>query len=292
MAVSPGVLAQLGIDSSDPVTKMYDFVDERLVNNEEIIDGNGVCGTRSRHKERIRSGLQRIGGTIDMQPTALEWAALLPWILGANASGNTFALAESLQTRYVTIDRVTKVFTYAGCAINSATFSAMQGEPLKLSLDVVGQTETIGNAGTFPSLSVDLTTGPFILSDLVLVVGGVTVTPKTMEVTVNNFIDKDRFFNANTLAGIVANDRVTTLRTSIPYESGFAAVYNAGASGAALTATFTNGATSMLFTMPALVFPRRSPNVPGRREVMLAIEGAAYMSSTTKELVLTLDSVP
>ena len=235
------------------------------------------------------------GGPLELEPNAAELALLLPWCLGGNATGTpavNYALAETLQTRYVTIDRVSKVFTYAGCAINSARFSAMQGEPLKLSLDVVGQTETVAAAGSFPAVTESLATQPFILSDLVMTIGGTAVAMKKLDVTVNNHIDKNRFFNTNTLSGILANDRETTFETEIPYDTAYTAIYGSGASGVAVVATFTNGAVSMVMTMAAVSFPRRTPPVPNRAEIMLTIRGEAEMTSTTKELSIVLDSTP
>jgi len=292
MTASASFASKLGIDSSNPVTAQFDFLSCSLGITEDITRADGMSGTRSRHGERTRPSLQRVAGTLEMEPSAVELALLLPWILGANASGTTFALAETLQTRYVTIDRVAKVHTYDGVGVDTATFSCAQGEPLKVNLGLVGISETEGNAGTFPSLAIDLTTQPFILSDLVLVVGGTTVQCKNFDVTINNMIDKDRFFNSNTLAGILALDRRTTFKTMIPYDTAYTTVYRSGETGAAVTATLTNGNTSLVFTMANLIFPARTPQVPNRKEVMLEIEGEAFMTGTTKELVLTLDSTP
>src|ERR1700737_2431336 len=119
MTASASFAAQCAIDTTNPCGVMFDFLDADISNNEAIIDPNGMSGTRSRHGERTRPGLQHIGGPLTMEPNEVEMKLLLPWILGAAPSGNTYALAETLPTRYVQIDRVAKVFTYAGCAINS-----------------------------------------------------------------------------------------------------------------------------------------------------------------------------
>lgn len=285
-----GWAGQLGVSASNPVDARFDFQSESLALDENFVDTNGLRGTRARAIERLRQGNRAVSGQIRLQPTAVELAALLPWILGANASGTTFALADTLQTRYVSVDRSLKVFTYDTVAVDRATFRASQGEPLELTLDVVGKDETIGNSGTFPSLSIDITTGPFIFTDLVFVISGTTVNARSIELVIDNRIDRNRYFNSQTLVTAQPMDRMITLTTQLPYGD-HSALYGTGVAGVATTATFTNGATSLLFSMVKVAFPRKSPNYGGgREELMLPLVGQAMKSSTTLELVTTLDS--
>jgi hypothetical protein len=69
-------------------------------------------------------------------------------------------------------------------------------------------------------------------------------------------------------------------------------VYGAGSSGAAVVATFTNGAVSCAFSLVKVRFPKRTPSIPPRGEIMLPVAGNCYSSGATKELVVTLDSTP
>ena len=291
MSAVQGMLTQLGIDTNSTVAARFDYQSEHLSCNEDFLDGNGLRGTREHDISRVRRNLRRIGGQIAMQPNAAELALLLPWILGANASNTTYALAETLTDRYVVIDRITKVFSYSGVKVDRATFRASQGEPLQLILDLVGQDETVTNSGTFPSLSIDTASGPFIFTDLVLTIGGSTYNAKDFELVVDNKLDKERFFNSPTLVTVVPTDRQISMRTSLPYGDASAA-YNSGPGGVAVDAAFTNGTVSCDFSLVKVTFPRRSPSVPGRSEVMLPMEGVAYHSSNTNSLIVTLDSTP
>ena len=287
-----GYVGQLGISASNPVDARYDFLSENLALSEEFIDTGGIRGTRSHVVERVRAGIRRVAGTITMQPTAVEWAALLPWILGANASGTTYALADALSSRYVTVDRGAKVFTYSGCFVDSATIRASQGQPVRLTLNIVGSDETVGNAASFPSLTIDTTTNAFMFHDCVISIASVTYSSRDFELTINNHIDRERFFNSQVLSTATqAMDRSISCRFSLPYGDAVAA-YNTGSSGVAVTNTFTNGAVSLAFSLVKVCFPRRSPTWPGRAEVMLPLEGMAYRSGSTLELVTTLDSTP
>jgi hypothetical protein len=292
MAAAQGMLSQLGISASDPVDARFDFQRESLKCIEEFLDGNGLRGTLEHDISRVRRGTRRIAGQIVMQPNAAELALLLPWILGANASGTTYALANTQQTRYVTVDRVTKVYTYSSVAVNRATFRAGQGEPLQVILDLVGIDETEGNSGTFPSLSINTAAGgPFILPDLALSIGGSTYNCRDFELTVDNRLDANRFFNSLTVVSTPKMDRSITMRTMLPHGDA-AAAYNTGPGGVAVVGTFTNGTVSIAFSLVKVTFPRESPSVEGRSEIFVPLNGIAYHSGSTDSLVVTLDSTP
>lgn len=293
---SAGYASQLGIDTANPTTKRFEFASCGLALHGDIIDANGVTGSRSRDKERTRDGLQHINGPIEMEPTAVEWALLLPWILGGAVTGGpnfSYALGELQPTRFVQVDKIAKVYTYASCAVNRFTLSGGQDQALKCILEVIGISETPGNAGTFPALAIDLTTAPFVFTDGVLTLAGSTVTPKSWSVTVDNHIDGDRFFNSRTLAGILALDRTTTVTMQIPFDTVIGtAIYNSGAAGAALAINHTNGNQTLNLSMPGLTFPAQGSIIPGRLEEMLQIAGVARRVALASELVITSNATP
>jgi hypothetical protein len=297
MSASIGTLGALAIGLADPVDKRLNYESEDFTRKDEVIDGNGIRGTRSSDIELNRDSLQRIDGPVSLIPTALELTYLLEWILGAAAVGNVYALADTIATRFMQVDRKIKVFKYAGVGVNKATFKASRGTALKLELDLVGQSSTPAAAGSFPAIALDVSTKPFIFSDLVITVGGTTVSTTDFELEIDNKIDKDRYFNSLNLTAVNALDREIRLKTSLPYgdfESVRAAM-NAGANGLGVNATFTNGGTSILFALPAVAVPMHEPGTPGRSEIMLPVEGRAFRlggAAGTKELTVTLDSTP
>lgn len=302
MSAVQGVFTKLAIGSSLALDKRFDFMRGSIGKRQELLNGNGLRGTLEEDISRIRTNFYRVNGSISFQPNAIELSLLLPWILGANVSGTTFALADSLQTRYVQTDQVVKVFAHAGCAVNRATFRASQGEALSVDLDIIGQTEGAivtstytegvpGSSGTFPSIAIDTATGPFIFTDLALTVGGNTYNARDLTIVVDNGIDANRMFNSATLVSAVKMQRKITFRTELPYGDA-AAVYGAGAGGLAVVATFTNGTVSIVFTMPAVAFPADAPRIQGRNETMLTIEGNAYHTGSSDSLTVTLDSTP
>jgi hypothetical protein len=289
-------ISKLGISSSNPVDTRYDFRSCSLGLQEEFVDGNGLRGTRSPSIERVRQGIRRVTGQIRMQPNAAEWAGLLPWILGANPSGTTYALADRLQKRYVTVDLSDdtdgKVMTYDNCAVSRARIIGRTGQPIDLELEIVGVDEAVDNAGTFPALNIDTTTGPFIFPDSsgAIVINGVAVGAPEFTIEIDNQLDTERFFNSLTLSpAFQAMGRNISVSTRVPY-SDAEALYGTGAGGVPVVWTLTNGSVSLAWSLVKVAFPRRQIEVPERGEELLRLEGKAYMSGSTRELVVTCDS--
>jgi len=296
MAAAVGMLAQLGIDSATPVTKRFDFIrgpGPRLM--EEFLDGNGLRGTLSHDISRNRQGIRRVEGPLTLQPNAVELALLLQWILGGTPSGTptvTYPVGDSLVTRYVECDyNVGSKRSYSGCAVDRAVFRATQNGFLELDLDVVGQDETV--SGSFPALSIDTANGPWLLTDCAITINATTVNPRQVEITIDNRIDKDRFFNSQTLVSTVKQDRQITFSCNLPFGDS-SALYSAAnsASGVAVVLTWTNANAILTQTMSKVAAPRRSPEIAGRQEVMWDFVGTAFANGATKELVTTLNPGP
>lgn len=291
MAASIGALAQMGWGDTSTVDLPFEFLNESIRLSEELLDTSGIRGTRSHNKEGVRQGTRRVEGSVSMNPTAVELSRIIPRAFGAAASGTTYALGDTFTAFYLSVDRVQKVFLYDTCFIDRITFRASSGQLLEVTCDICGKDETVNAAGTHPALTLDITTQPFVFSDLVLVINSVTHTCFDFELTVDNMRDKERFLNSQTRSSFPATDRVVSLKTTLPYGDSSAA-YALSAGGVAATATFTNGATSLLFTLPAIQVPRESPVVSSKGEIQLPINAIARKSGSTSECTVTLDSIP
>lgn len=288
--MSQGAFAQLGIHANNPTEAGFEFITESLKKQGSIRDPNGIRGRRGHQSERTRTGSYTVSGSIEMYPSPEELAALLPWIMGAAAVSTTFALAETVPARYVQIDRVAKVFTYAGVYVNKATFSASEGTQLKLSLDLIGQTETVGNAGSFPSLTLG-TTPPFNFEDLVFTCQSSARSTKDMVIVVDNALNVANN-NSLTASRITAGDRMVTASIATPYTSSETALYGQALAGAAATVVYSFNNYSISFNFATLQFPDESPNVAGKSEIPLRMNGVARRVTTTQELEIVLDSTP
>jgi hypothetical protein len=273
-------------------TTRFDFRTTSLGMGEGFIDANGLRGTRARSIERNLQGNRVIAGSIRMQPTALEMASLLEWMMWGTVAGTSYPLGEAAKLRSVVTDRVIKVDTVATAAVNGWTLSGSSNQALDLELRVVGLDQTEGNAGTFPALTLDTTTFPFKFTDCVITANSGTHQLTDFSLKCEHMIDTGRFFNSQTLTGIYARDRVITFEANFP-DGDSHSLYGLGRAGFAVVITATSGATSLVLTMANVAAPRRSADVPERAEILLPISGQAFKSGTsTLELTCVLDSTP
>jgi hypothetical protein len=280
------------------VDQGFVFASESIAKRGVIVERTGLRGTRSHRADDTREGPYTVGGRLVLEPTPEDLAVWLPRILGAAPSGTTYDLAETLPSFTLSIDRVAKVFTYAGCKVDRATLHGAQGGLLRLTLDIVAQSEAIAAAGTFPSLSTSATQ-PYIFSDLVLTLAAAAREVKEFDLAIDNGLITDRFMNSLVIVSAPEGDRTITLRTMHAWAADNVNLYKQALAGAAGTLELTNalGGTPptgyrTTFSFATLQVPDRSPNVPGRDELFLNLEMVARQVGGTRELTVTHDSTP
>lgn len=287
-----GYTSKLAISATTTFAVQYEFLSSTLKMTTAPLVSVGLRGTRSRFSERTRYGNKLVGGTITMQPTPLEWTTLFPWILGGAASGTDYPLAETVPARYVALetDSSIKWQRFAGCKVARATIEASEGNPLSLSLDIVGTDEELQTAGTFTSLTPDADS-PFMFYDSngAFTVASVAYAIKSFQLVIDNALDV-KFFNSRTATSILARDRVITLNCAAELVSANRTALVEGAeTSAAAAITFTKGGQSLAFSMAALRGVLDTPTISGRSETMINYSGQATQTGSTKELVTTLD---
>ncbi len=264
---------------------------ESIAKTNTLLNTQGFYGTRSKHKERSRIGPTSVGGQLSFEMSPAVMVFFWPMILGADASGTTFALAEAMQSFQLQIDRVTKVYNYTGMVVNKATLKGSSGGFVNVTLDLIGEDEEVADAGTGQSLTVPIDP-PFIFEDAVVTIGGTAYNVFDFELSVDNKMSA-RMVNSLTAESIRPQDlREVMFNISTPYGATEHALYSPGITSAAATLVITNGNYSTTLTMPALQAPTQSPVTPGKGEVPLRLNYQAMMTSTTKEVVITHDSTP
>lgn len=282
MAAAQGAQAKLGMSASGSASEAYEFKSESISLVDSIYESDGIVGSRDYPSERIRQNITSVEGSITMEPNKVELINLMPRILG----GAGPALAETLPTSNIVIDRIQKVFTYAGCVVNKATFRASQGGPLSLEYGIQGVSESIGNAGTFPVLSISVASGPFIMSDLAVTIASTSYKFFDIEISIDNMLEM-RHLNSLTPTSITPRSRQTSVTLTSPYGDN-SALYAANVPGAAVVATFTNGSDVLVFTMPAVAFLRKTPSVTGKTEIKNTLQGIARKSGSTASLAVSI----
>jgi hypothetical protein len=290
---SMGHQSKLGIDSASPVTKQFDFKRCTIGKQATLINHQGMRGSRSHVQNVVAAGPYTVGGLtlMDAKPDDLD--LLLPAILGAAEASDVFALAETLPVRTITVDKVAKVATYAGMKVNRATFRAAR-ETLELEIDWQGKTETIADAGTFPSIAASLSNQqPYVYHQGVLTVDGAAIALKNVEVTIDNALLLDGYNNSQSRSHLPEGDRIITLTCDAPYTSDETAFYDFALAGAAGTLVYTHptNGLSLTFSFANLKVPTQVVAIASRTgEIPLRLPFQAFMSGSTRELIVTNDN--
>ncbi len=288
MAAALGTSSKCGFGSSSTVDKFLEVLSESVRLTRPILYNGGMVGSRSQPAERTREGQRQVAGSISCTPSPVELDGLLEYIVGGSESADVFPLAETVSAFYFTADRHAKVFTYSGCKVNRATFSASRGGFLQLDLDILGIDETVGNSGTFPAISLDVASQPYVMTDGALTVGGTTYTFDQFSITIDNQLEVQHF-NSLTPTRISATGREVSWNVVTPYGDATAA-YGTAVGGVAFVATFTNGNRSISFSSNKVQVQKESPVPGGRGEIFLSLAGVARKDGSTAELVITSDS--
>lgn len=283
-----GHTAKLAVGATSTVDTPYEFISESLTLSEQFIDTAGLRGIRGHASERVRRGSRSTAGSITFTPNAVELDTILPWAFGGTESADSFPLAETLFSKYVSIDRGAKVYLYDLVTVASVNFACSEGGPLQVTLNLMGKDETVNSAASQPSLTIDLNSGPFMWSECVVSVGGTSYQFKDFSLTVDNRLEA-QFFNSETPTRFNPTDRIVSWSLRFPLGDA-TAIYAPALAGVACVATFTNGNRSLSFSSTKVQTPRESPTVQGRTEIMLPWTGVARRDGTTQELVTTCDS--
>lgn len=306
-APSVGYQGKFAVDTTG-VTSISDFdassiqleiISEAIKKMQSHADSQGIRGTRSQSKERVRIAREAVGGSFTLYPTPIELDTLFPLILGGVKSSTSFPVAETLPVFGVLVDRKTKCFTYPTNYVNRAVFSGTSGQLIKLMLDIAGKTEIVSAAGGFPGTVPAIDSGqPYVFSDTTfsLSIGGTASEIASFELTIDNVLDLDHYYNSVTRTQIVPLNRVVTLKLVPCYDSDSVALYDQAVAGAGGSLTLTNGGCSTVFTFGNLKVPAESPVITGKNDpILLPLTLRAYSSGTagaTKEIAVTHDSTP
>ncbi|HBL47657.1 phage tail tube protein [Gimesia sp.] len=278
MTLGIGTFTRVAIDSALPFDASSIPIEivgaESLVESQTIDETGGTTGTTEHIVERTRLGQKRCSGTIRVPASKLALDTLLPLILGAAESTDSFALADSLPEFVMMIDRDEKVYSYSGCRIARATFNGSSGQMVMVDLDIEAETESEGAAGSFPTLATP-TESPYRFEDGVLTIVGEAREFSEFSLVIENQLDTERFENTLTRVDIPLLDRIITLGTNHPWSTDNLDLIKqdlAGAGGS-LVLTNTESDDALTFTFGAIQYRshRTAPRQCRRRYFIFRI---------------------
>lgn len=153
-----GVLAQAGwaagtswSQAHQTETAKLRILSESITEAYDKLRSQALLGYASQHEFEV--GHVQVSGEI-VTELCYDGDPILEYCMGAVATRTYTFTAQLAKYFHLTIDRVTKVYKFAGVKVNSFTISGQAGEePVKLTMNVTCRSVTVANAGTFASLS-------------------------------------------------------------------------------------------------------------------------------------------
>lgn len=288
MAEQVGVFDKIWISADDTTYAALEFLEGTTLGlNQTFLDTNGIRGTRQHAAARVRETQRATSGSLQFAPSATELDLLLPWILGTAESADVFALAETVPARYIKTYRDGTKKLYDGLKVNRAVFSAAEGGPLGLAIDVLGVDEVADGDATEAD-TIDDDAGPYVLSDCVLSVGGSSYAFRSVSIEVMNALQV-KFNNSVTPTAIHATDLMVQVSLSLPFGDA-TALYGSSIAGVAVVATFTNGNRSIALNLAGVAAPKTQLPIGQRSARDLTWVGVARRTGSTAPISVTNDS--
>jgi hypothetical protein len=273
----------------DSSAKRFEVVSCSVKKTSEVLDSAGVLGSRTRLESRTRPGLIRVGGQIafDVSPAMLDY--FLPYVLGATESTDTFDVADDLPG----FDMLWDKFTSGGSSaekfgelyVNKMTLRGSPGQPMRMTLDVIGKTYTGGQSYTSAALgSTAATDAPYVYHDtdsgITIRSGSGATAIEEFELTIDNQLDV-KFRNSQTATSIRGQDRLVTLVATMPLTTSNLSTYFGDKTAADATIVMTNGTVATTFTLNNYKVADEGPEMGGKDEVPLILHGMARGDSSS-----------
>lgn len=234
----------------------------------QLIRAQGNRGRRSRDLSRVRTGNRRVTGNVVSTPSDTELDYWLPWAMG----GSLTEIGNTLAKRYIGFDKVAEMFTYSGCVVSRLNLSAQVGQPVVLTADIEGTDEA--DLATWPADDPGLDVAGesfFILSDLTLTVAGTARQVPGFSLTLDNFLDSERFMNAATREHIPSQDCQISLEVEMPYNADNTGLYTITDEGVAGSMALSDGTDTYTITFGKLVAEQDGASVEERQEIRLPL---------------------
>ena len=267
-----------------------EFVSHDIKETIEIVEDEGIRGSRARVLERVAQGSKKVAGSITFEPTPTEMGVLLPLVC-QNSSGVT--LTDALQDVSIVIDNVTKKYTYVG-RFSKMNITGESGKKIQVKVQFVGKSLTVSGGGGL-SGAADITSRPFMFYDIGsgLTLGSNTYSIDKFDLAIDNKIEPT-YMQGQTATDLEPSDRVVTLGVQLKYTAAESTLLDQAQAGPSLSSplsgsvAFANGSSSMSFTFGALVAASETVVVPNKKGLRLPLNYHCYRVGSTLEVVPTV----
>lgn len=277
-------------------SQRFEVATSSLKKQGSVLDGAGLLGTRERREDRTRFGVNRVGGSLGFDVSPRMFDFFLPFILGAAESTDTFNVDDALTGFDVLEDAFssgTSAIKYNECYVNRFSLALRnQPEILRMNLDVIGKSVTLGQ--TYTSAALGSTAGvdtPYTFYDssggITIRTGSGTIEVEEGELVIDNALDV-KFRNSQNAASIRATDRLVTLVTNIPLTASTLSTYFGDKAAADATIVLNNGTVTTTFSLFNLKAPDEGFETSGKGEVPLILRGTARADASDPSIRVTV----
>lgn len=256
-------------------TKRLDIISESLKENVSIDQTDRLRGHLQKQHGVIQAVRKDVQGMLEMPVRPTELDVISKAIMGGTKDSNYYPYAETAESLTVEVDRVAKVYTYAGCHVKTAKFSASSGSILRLALELLGMTCVEGAAASGTDLDYGLE-APFLMSHLAILLDSGSVEGHDIELTIDRQPEEEHFGNSLTRTSAASTGFVVTGQVTLDYNTTNVAVRTKLISKATATlkATFTNGSYIFELECPKIVYTGEETTGDGAdaRRIVLPFE--------------------
>jgi len=282
------------------INRFERFISESIEREQPPIFVPVVTGSRSRPQELYLQGLQRIGGEIVFPVWAKGLGLWFKHALGSVSSTqpdpnvwlHTFTPTDTLPAGLtIEVGRVTQFHKYAGCRVNELTIRAAPGEDPRLTIAVLGKSETIAGTGataSFPSGNQILQTALATFT-----IDGVSTSIYEFEVRISNNLRDDAFvLGDSTRASLDPQAREVTGRFRLPYDAVAQYQKFINFTTAALNIKLIGGTISGTYKftlevdLPVVIYEGRTPTVGGAEEEIVLEVPFRAVKGTSPEVTI------
>lgn len=199
------------------VNRFFPFNSENVVADRQEVRSEAIMAGRVTHDiEQRKLGVQKVGGTVDLDLYQENAAALWELALGTITSSSNGGAAPYTHTARIastlpsftyqkgvvstTNGGTTVPFTYGGCKMKTFTFSGTVDQPAKFKFDLTGGVvETSGTALASATYANNAAV-PFIFTEGSATVNSASVRVESFELNGDNHLSENRVY---------AGDRIT-----------------------------------------------------------------------------------
>jgi hypothetical protein len=280
---SQGAKSRLAVSTNASMSNAnsvwLEFTSESLQLNEQILNPTGQRGTRSQASERNVRGPRAPSGNITLPLSQVALDNLLPAILGAAESSDTFDVAETLPALYAMIEKLTDVELVSKLYVEKATFSGSSGGLCTLAIDVEAEDMTGGQ--TFPTATTTFRPEygqPFQLADTsAITLNSVARNFFSFSIEVTNQLTKGDFTQGLTRSGTISpEDRIVVASFDLPAITANADLQSTSrpVTGQSVDLVLANAAgDDVTFKLGRFAWLRTFPTIDGKGRKVIRVSG-------------------